>query len=956
MNLIVKYSIIILLHLLISCDYNPVGIDHSDFGEPKSTVNKNGEIVKPITNLAEYSWLQATSSSFAGVLLKGDEEIIGEVSGVWTAWEDGGIADQDDLNRKCSFRTPETGLCKNSPSNMNTWRACKFATEVDEANDENNPFQYKYNNAIPGTLHEYYSINNELEPYKRTECWFTAGKGVYISFAVDKQNGKEIFYHIGDPSFMRERSESAGLGCSKKSWCFVIPQDEINNILQELGATEHPTTVKLYTKLENYAYSYNAYGQLCKDSDGSKSDTELAKKFNYDDNTTSYCKSGGTITPRIYKSTLPLQIYFKKGVTTSEYGILEEIFDYFLTPLKGITETIYKGLINNDVFKRLLILAVTFYIIFLAIGFFLGTTQMTHGQLMTSLIRIAIIYTLLNPAGGWSFFHEYFYRIFWDFSNTVSIEFMKVFYKITDLGDYAPMPGNQYLEPIKNLNDLLDMFLATEVHLKILGMLFAGENGLGFVVLIITYFAIFVFIIAVIKFTLAILFIYMTLFILFSLAPIFIVLSLFNYTRNYFEQWLKMLIAAAIQPVILFLFITIFASTIFNFFRNFLAVDSNWETLISIWGIDIFKFWKITKTWKYDELSSTWVELGAGFKIDWGSVIMLLVIAKMFQYLTAMIPKIAERLSEGFSLGAMNNVAMKAGDAMGSFAQNMTKNTLSHINKKTFGAARVAALDKVSTMSQKALTGGDVKFKRLAKYGSTMGSGVKGTKAYDMKKAGGDIKKFQEARGIKSAKHFNKTKLKGFTAEYKNLTAQSNKKDKAYAAASSLYRFTKRGIMGIKSRGSEAYNETLKKSLTQAYAEFKGQKITNAQWDAQQHQKDKQKYHKVKDSMQKSGRDLTGKSYAKAVNDIKENERNASKKDKEDGAAGGGAGAAGAAGAPGGSGDGGAPPAAGAPPPAGTPPPPPGTPPPPPGTPPPPPAGPAPGGPAAEEEAEDETK
>ena len=169
-----------------------MGIDHSDFGEPKSTVNKNGEIVKPITNVAEYSWLQATSSSFAGVLLKGDEEIIGEVSGVWTAWEDGGIADQDDLSRKCSFRTPETGLCIKSPNNMNTWPACKFASKVGEANDPT--VHYQYNNAIPGTLHEYYSLKNE--PLARTECWFTAGKGVYISFAVDKQNGKEIFYHI----------------------------------------------------------------------------------------------------------------------------------------------------------------------------------------------------------------------------------------------------------------------------------------------------------------------------------------------------------------------------------------------------------------------------------------------------------------------------------------------------------------------------------------------------------------------------------------------------------------------------------------------------------------------------------------------------------------------------------------------------------------------------------------
>lgn len=137
------------------------------------------------------------------------------------------------------------------------------------------------------------------------------------------------------------------------------------------------------------------------------------------------------------------------------------------------------------------------------------------------------------------------------------------------------------------LNQTLSRFFTKETNIKIVALLASFPLGIIFAILI--YVGMFFFIVGVMRAVMMyMLSIIMTALLLF-LAPIFISFLLFPMLRSLFDTYIKQLIAFSIQPVLMFMVLSLFNIFIYSIFYNLLSYSVCWNC---IWHLDFpFNKW-----------------------------------------------------------------------------------------------------------------------------------------------------------------------------------------------------------------------------------------------------------------------------------------------------------------------------------------------------------------------------
>lgn len=235
------------------------------------------------------------------------------------------------------------------------------------------------------------------------------------------------------------------------------------------------------------------------------------------------------------------------GQACSDQGLLSDIYVYIKSLVSDATEKLFNAFVENDSYQAALAGAVTLTIVIFGAAFTMGVMQVSFGQVLVRLLKIAIIFLLIS-ASGWEFFNGTMVHFFNDGTDELVKGVMEI-----GTGIHAP-PG---ATPFYQLDKLAAFIIQPDTLIAIMGAFFAGGpfslmmGGMmalataGFISLVVK---------ALRLYAVA----YVARALLLGLAPVFFVFLLFERTKNLFMSWLNALLTMSLQPILLFTFLSFF--------------------------------------------------------------------------------------------------------------------------------------------------------------------------------------------------------------------------------------------------------------------------------------------------------------------------------------------------------------------------------------------------------------
>lgn len=287
-----------------------------------------------------------------------------------------------------------------------------------------------------------------------------------------------------------------------------------------------------------------------------------------------------------------------------EAGILTQIEQYLKEIVDGATRRLYNAIIFDRGFQSAVTATITLMIIVFGVLFMVGMVQLTLGQAIVRLFKIAIVLSITG-VWGWFFFQQNVMCFFVGGADGI-IRF--VLANTVGLGggglSYNGPCGIQ--QPVFGQLDMLaSEVLRPETMAKILAALTTGPYGLamGGLMVIATIGFLKLLIDALKVYAIS----YVARALLFALAPIFIVFLLFERTKNYFTSWLNAIINFTLQPVLLFIMLAFMMDLIDQAARNMLGVEVCWAEFQSTEGSPSkMQFWRFANNGQVDPSEYDW--------------------------------------------------------------------------------------------------------------------------------------------------------------------------------------------------------------------------------------------------------------------------------------------------------------------------------------------------------------
>ncbi len=183
---------------------------------------------------------------------------------------------------------------------------------------------------------------------------------------------------------------------------------------------------------------------------------------------------------------------------------------------------------------------ITIYIMLYGFTFMLGITKITHKDLVTRIIKVAIISGLMN---GKTF--DLFNNLIFDFIMNFSDEV------IANMSGYSLFSSQGSISnPFMFLDAVLSkVFFSKAFIAQIMALLSLGIGGI--VYFIIVFVALMVLIVTLMRAMAVYIMAFMAVAILIGIAPLFLTFMLFDTTRYLFDNWVKFTIKYMLEPLIL---------------------------------------------------------------------------------------------------------------------------------------------------------------------------------------------------------------------------------------------------------------------------------------------------------------------------------------------------------------------------------------------------------------------
>lgn len=297
----------------------------------------------------------------------------------------------------------------------------------------------------------------------------------------------------------------------------------------------------------------------------------------------------------------------------SNQGILTEIETYLKQLVDEAMVKLYNAITGDGRFTSAVTGALTLFIIIFGIAFMIGLVQLTYGQVLVRIFKIAIIVAVTSPM-GWSFFNDTAVKFFRDGSDDI---IRHVISQTSGMGGGGGGGGGGSGSPVfTELDKIAQNVIKPETIAKVLAAVTTGPYGLamGGLMMIATVAFIKLLVDALKTYAIS----YVARALLFGLAPFFIVFLLFERTKNYFTTWVNAVLNFSLQPVLLFIMLAFMMSLIDQAAKDMLGTEVCWAEFQGSEGSpNKMQFWRFAQNGQVDPSEYDWqgqvsCQVGAG--------------------------------------------------------------------------------------------------------------------------------------------------------------------------------------------------------------------------------------------------------------------------------------------------------------------------------------------------------
>lgn len=258
--------------------------------------------------------------------------------------------------------------------------------------------------------------------------------------------------------------------------------------------------------------------------------------------------------------------------------IVANIIPAIASQVQQLSEQIFNGIVvSGGSFQGIATASLVLYIIVYGIAFMLGATKISQHEVMSHVIKMAIVLALFSK-NSILLFNEYFFNAF-----TGGLAYLAM---ITSGGDVSNA-ATPYNDLFHFATVTVDYLTDPGVIIRILTFILLPKIGIFLFGAICS--ALGIYIISIIEAFIAYLLALTGLYLFIALGPFFFVLALFNRTKEIFKNWVHLLANFVLQTMILFSCIALVNSLVLNAFNN-LLMESKYTCIFPIqigffWGI-----------------------------------------------------------------------------------------------------------------------------------------------------------------------------------------------------------------------------------------------------------------------------------------------------------------------------------------------------------------------------------
>lgn len=400
----------------------------------------------------------------------------------------------------------------------------------------------------------------------------------------------------------------------------------------------------------------------------------------YDDN------SGG------YNVTVVSGVYAEKGW-------IQKAVDKYSAVLTKVTEQLYTTISQDTNVFQIIRAVLVLYVAVTGLLFIMGLSNMNQAELITRLFKIIIVATLIAP-NSWDFFNTYLFSFFTVGAQSVASIITQASFQYSSEYGLGLFVLPEDATPMSAFDSILDVTVASSVHKKIWALLLYDYY---FVYILFIYVCILILLIGIFESVVLYILSLMNIALLIVISPIFIVMILFKLTKEFFDGWLKQLLANGMLLIIIAVAVALMANLVLGQLYQLLYYAVCWT---EVWRLEVLSYTVFSIYFWYPS-DATQVEDA----ITFSHMASLLIVSILFKAFMKQLPHMIDALSGAFmqpissvregvsgklqSSGAYQWVTAKANMARSRISPIARNRTLSGL-MDTAGGIKSKVTDKIN--------------------------------------------------------------------------------------------------------------------------------------------------------------------------------------------------------------------------------------------------------------------
>lgn len=227
--------------------------------------------------------------------------------------------------------------------------------------------------------------------------------------------------------------------------------------------------------------------------------------------------------------------------------VLNPLFENLKNKVTDASQTIFQNMTcygdesktNCTNFFNYIRAMLTLYIMMYGAMFLLGVVQISQTDLVTRVVKIAIVAGLINEK-TFEFFNLYIFDFVTNFSDQI----------ISNIAGYSLFSSGTVSNPFMFLDAVMTkVFFSPTFMGQILAFIPMGISGILYFILV--FIALIIVIITVLRALAVYIMAFVLIAVLIGIAPLFLTFLLFDYTRYLFDNWVKLTFRYMIEPTVL---------------------------------------------------------------------------------------------------------------------------------------------------------------------------------------------------------------------------------------------------------------------------------------------------------------------------------------------------------------------------------------------------------------------